>query len=57
MRWWEIGGLVLAVVGVLSTIYYGIKGPASSRSKSKDQRQRVGKSGIGIQSGRDTKLK
>lgn len=47
----------MAVVGVLATIYYGIKGPASSRSKSKDQRQKVGKGGIGIQSGRDTKLK
>lgn len=55
MHWWEVAGLALGAIGVLLTVYYGIKAVSSKRTKK--QNQKVGRSGIGIQSGRDTTFK
>lgn len=57
MRWWEIAGLALAVLGVAATIYYGVKAIRPKAARSNDQSQSVTGGGVGIQSGRDTNLK
>jgi hypothetical protein len=46
-------GIGLAVIGVLLTIYFGVR----EASKKLSLRQKVGKNSVAIQSGRDTSIK
>lgn len=46
----EIAGIVLGVIGILLTIYFGFK------ARSAKQNQNSGKSSVNIQSGRDTNI-
>ncbi len=47
-------GVVIGIVGLALTIYYGIRGSYAKRAKR--QNQKIGVGSIGIQSGRDTNI-
>ena len=47
----------LGLIGIVLTVIFGVAAFFAAKTiKSKRQNQKVGKNGIGIQSGRDTKL-
>lgn len=48
----EIWGIVLAVIGLVASVYFGMKALKTRKS----QRQNVRNGSVGIQSGRDTKI-
>lgn len=52
----ETWGLVLGVVGIGLTIYFGLKAATYVRSKRVSQKQKSGDNSVSIQSGRDTKV-
>ena len=52
----ETWGIILGVVGLVLTIYFGVKAATYFRSKRVSQNQKVGSNSISIQSGRDTKV-
>jgi hypothetical protein len=45
-------GIILAIAGIIVSVYFGIK-----TSNAHRQKQKTGKGGIHIQSGRDTNIK
>jgi hypothetical protein len=49
-------GIALAVLGLVLTVYFGVKTATSVRSKRISQDQTTGPNSISIQSGRDTKV-
>lgn len=52
----EVWGIILSVVGIALSIYFGMKGVAFLRSKRVTQHQKTGDNSVSIQSGRDTKI-
>lgn len=59
---WQYGGLKmtidqgLAILGIVLSVVFGVWAAKKIVNRQKTQNQTVGKGGVGIQSGRDTRI-